>query len=109
MSDCANNASGTGEITIGGTTALFWDSNKYYKLIPHHPELKIPTFVAQNAQAKVINSANFPRQQATDPVTLYTSIPVTTIDVNGHEDIHIIPMDDDDVSFHDLPKNNKEL
>ena len=33
---------GTGEITVGDATLLFWDNRKYTKLIPHQPEYGIP-------------------------------------------------------------------
>ena len=32
-----NDPSGTGKITIGGSTLLFWDDKQYSKYIPHHP------------------------------------------------------------------------
>ena len=53
-SECTKHLYGTGEITVGGTTILFWKDNSHSKLIQHHLELKISIFVANNAQAKII-------------------------------------------------------
>lgn len=36
------------------------------------------------------------------PVCMNTSTPIISIDEQGHENVHIIPLDDDDQSFHDI-------
>jgi hypothetical protein len=41
-SEGTKHPTGTGELTIGGTTLLFWNQRKSTKIIPHHPELGIP-------------------------------------------------------------------
>jgi hypothetical protein len=38
----SKDVNGTGEITVGESTLLFWDNKSSTKLIPHHPELGIP-------------------------------------------------------------------
>ena len=35
----SDNPTGSGEITAGGTTLLFWNNNTKTKYIPHHPDL----------------------------------------------------------------------
>ena len=101
-SECVEILSDTGDFTVGGTTIMFWNENKYSKLIQHHPELKIPIFIAHSAQAKATQHAEFPLQQAANPTCLHTSIPIRTVDEQGHENVHIIPLDDDGVSIHRL-------
>ena len=54
-------SSGTGKMTVGGTTLLFWDEHKYTKMVQHHPALKLPIFTANNGEIfnAILYKANF--------------------------------------------------
>ena len=41
-SQSTKNPSGTGKITVGNTTLLFWDTHSHTKTITHHPYFKLP-------------------------------------------------------------------
>ena len=74
---------GTGEMTIGGLTMLFWNNHKHTKMVPHHPELKLPILTVNNGQAlrEVLAQSNF--TQPSIPATLNTSTPVLSKDPDG--------------------------
>ena len=89
---------GTGELTIDGTTLLFWNERKSTKIIPHHPELGIPIMTFNDGYTK--SSAFLSAAQSsmfclpcTDHLSyLHTSQTVT----DKHNRLHIIPVEDED-------------
>ena len=46
--ECTDKPERIGEVTIGGMTVMFWDGKKFTKLVPHHPELKMPIFTTED-------------------------------------------------------------
>ena len=90
---------GTGEMTVGDTTLLFWDERKYSKVVPHHPELGIPIMTVNDGYTK--SQAFFQAAMSTEfcqpctPSYLQTSY---ALDIKGKD--HIIPIQDDEVSIH---------
>ena len=98
----SDNLTGTGEITVGNATLLFWNDRKTTKLIPHHPDLGIPIMSVNDGYTK--HAALFQAtstmtcQLCTNPMSMNTS--QTIEDKNGNE--HIVPIDDDETSVHRL-------
>ena len=109
-SECSPRPKGTGEITVGGMTLIFWDDHKHSMLIPHHQQLKLPIFLANRGVTLTSLTASAqPHQCAKLPLCMNTSSPVLTIDEQGNENVHIIPLDDDDKSFHEIKSSNKKI
>lgn len=99
------NPHGTGEITVGGATLLFWKNHKASKLIPHHPEMGIPImtfndgYTKSSAFLQMSNSALF-CQPCNDDTIAYVQTSQTIEDPRDPNQVHIIPIDDDDESIH---------
>ena len=106
-SDSSSNKIGTGEMTIGGVTMLFWDNHKHTMMVPHHPELKLPIIVANDGNA--INAALMTKKfvQPSMPQSLNTSVPIVSVDNNGTESTHIVPLDDEEQSIHQLQPSER--
>ncbi len=88
---------GTGEVTVGGTTLLFWNDKKYSKLIPHHAELGIPIMSVNDGytQSKVLLQSQFCKPCL--PTFTHTSEVLE--DPKDPSRVHIIPIEDDDEIF----------
>ena len=107
-SKSSTSPSGTGEITTGGTTLLFWDDNKYTKLVPHHPDLGIPIMSVNDGYTKGSTFFNLMKGNASMlcqpcqsiPAYLNTSQPINVSTESNA--VHIIPVDDDELSVHNL-------
>ena len=98
-SECSETPTGTGEITVGGTTILFWDESQHSMLIKHHEALKIPIFfVEQSVVTKSGEEKVFPKLTI-DPKCLRTSAPLIEVDELGNEEITIMPLDDEEAEF----------
>ena len=81
---------GTGEITVGNNTLLFWDDKQFSKLVPHHPELGISLITVNDGYTKGSAFFNTQTCQPCTPAYLQTS----TVVEDKHERIHIIPVED---------------
>lgn len=105
-SEGSKDSTGTGEITIGGTTLLFWNNKQSTKIIPHHPELGIPIMSFNDGYTK---SAAFLSTTVDAmfclPCTDQLSYLHTSQAVANENQVHIIPMDDDDESFSNIRQN----
>ena len=104
-SECSEKPTGTGEITVGGTTILFWDESKHSMLIRHHEALKIPIFLVE--QSVVTESGDkklFPKLTM-DPRCLRTSAPIIEVDELGNEEIRVMPLDDEEADIHNVRTN----
>ena len=109
-SECSAKPTGTGEITVGGMTLMFWDEHKHSMLIPHHNQLKLPIFLAnKNTTLSSFVASADQHQCARLPVSLNTSTPVLSMELQGNQNIHIIPLDDDDHSFHEIHQPKKAI
>ena len=99
---------GTGEMTIGGLTMLFWNNHKHTKMVPHHPELKLPILTVNNGQTlrEVLAQSNF--TQPSIPVALNTSTPVLSKDPDGAQHVHIISLDDEECSYHEIKRSQQK-
>jgi hypothetical protein len=114
-SKSSSSPSGTGELTTGGTTLLFWDDNKYTKLIPHHPDLGIPIMSVNDGYTKGSTFFNLMKANTSMlcqpcnviPAYLNTSQPITVSE--NAEEVHIIPVDDDELSISNLPSSASKL
>jgi hypothetical protein len=96
--------SGTGEITVEGSTLLFWNDRKSTKLIPHHPELGIPIMSVNDGYTKCQAFLNSTFCQPCMPAYLQTS---QTAEVNNTT--HVIPLDDDEESYHNIEQSRAPL
>jgi hypothetical protein len=99
-SQSSHNPKGTGEITIGGTTVLFWDNHKYSKVVPHHPTLGIPIISVNDGytQSAAFFNSNTTICRPCMTTGLETSQPI--VNPNDHNQVHIIPIEDDEQSIH---------
>ena len=99
--------SGTGELTVGDTTLLFWNERKATKLIPHHPELGIPIMSVNEGYTKIkafleaAMGATF--CQPCTPSYLNTSYP---IEIKGNT--HVIPVEDEELSVRKLSNGSNK-
>ena len=110
-SECSEVPTGTGEMTVGGMTLLFWDKHKHSMLIPHHSQLKLPIFSANKDATYQALSVNTDQHIChTLPQCFNTSIPVQSVDELGNENVHIIPLDDDeDQRYESLDRSGKTI
>lgn len=90
---------GTGEITVEGSTLLFWNNRTATKLIPHHPELGIPIMSVNDGYTKSQALLNTTICKPCMPAYLQTSEPTPSPKSN---EVHIIPMDDEEESYHNI-------
>ena len=83
---------GTGELTGGESTILFWDKKKIFKFIPHHPQMGIPIIMVNDGFT--VKSAMFTNivEQPNVPCYLETS----TLIEDEEKQVHIIPVEDDE-------------
>ena len=73
----SSNPKGTGEITVSGTTVLFWNDTKTTKLVIHHPELGIPIISINDGYTKSAAFLNTCVHQPPIPSYLTTSQEIT--------------------------------
>ena len=123
---------GTGEMTVGQLTILFWDNHRHTKMLPHHPELKLPigavndgniietSLLKENFKQPSIPAAlntstplvgydfncdHVSEKSSTEmsyPATLNTTMPLVGHNMNGEHKTYIIPLDDDNHTMHKL-------
>ena len=107
-SETSSKPTGTGEMTIGGLTMLFWNNHEHTKMVPHHPELKLPILTVNNGLAlrEVLLRSNF--TQPSIPTALNTSTPVLCRDPDGAQRVHVIPLDDDDCLYHEIKRTKQK-
>ena len=103
---------GTGEITQGDTTILFWNNAKCTRLVPHHPELGIPIMTSNDGYTKstaflqalnqddlwmpcMTQSYTSTSQPLDAPSNSPTDVP--TVGNPCEDEIYIMPMDDEDI------------
>ena len=106
------NPHGTGEITVGGTTLLFWKNHKASKLIPHHPEMGIPIMTFNDGYTKssaFLQLSKFALlcQPCNDDTLAYAQTSQTIEDPRDPNQVHIIPIDDEDSSIHQIHSQNQ--
>ena len=91
---------GTGEVTVGCTTLLFWNDHKHTKTIQHHPHLMLPMFYANRGRTlkNLINGAS--QYQPYIPQCLNTYIPMKAQCRDGKNITHIIPTDNDESQYY---------
>jgi hypothetical protein len=108
----SDDPTGTGELTIDGTTLLFWNKRNSTKIIPHHPELGIPIMTFNDGYTKssaflsAAKSSMFCLPCTEHLSYLRTSHPVT----DKHNRLHIIPVEDEDEALFtkiDTQKSNR--
>jgi hypothetical protein len=100
------NPNGTGEITVGESTLLFWDDRKYTKLIPHQPSLGIPVMSVNDGYTKtaaLFTAALETMPTCYQPCSSHHSYLNTSQTIPIQDTVHIIPIEDDDLSIHQLP------
>ena len=109
-SETSTNPEGTGEITTGGVTILFWDNKQFTKLIPHHPDLKIPIMTVNDGFTKgaaflAAGSMCIP----CTPTYLHTSVPMSINSLSSQTKEIIVPLDDEeeDQSYHRMTTRSK--
>ena len=100
--------SGTGEVTISGSTLLFWEQKKYSKFVPHHPQMKIPIITVNDGYttSTAFKATMQPEQEV--PCYFQTS----TVVEDEQKQAHIIPIEDDESvieSILDSECNNIEI
>ena len=109
-----DNSNETGEITVGNATLLFWNDRQSTKLIPHQPEMGIPIMSVNDGFTK--SAAFFMAAKANDnlfclPCTTqdYVQTSQTIMNPMNNNEMHIIPVDDDDIKVQDIapPFQNK--
>ena len=98
----SNNPTGTGEITAGKATLLFWNDTKTTKYIPHHPELGIPIMSVNDGYTKSSEFLHASQmsmfcQPCSDSIMLQTS---TVID--DTDKVNMIPFDDENDAIEPL-------
>ena len=98
-SQCSKDPKGTGEITVNGTTILFWNGTKHSKVITHHPQLGIPIMSINDGYTKNAVLCSLCSDQPSIPAYLNTS--TTVVDKAGNT--HVIPVNDEEESFEHLP------
>lgn len=106
------NPHGTGEITVGGNTLLFWNDHKASKLIPHHPEMGIPIMTFNDGYTKssaFLELSKFALlcQSCNTDTFAYAQTSQTIEDPTNPSQVHIIPIDDEDSSIHCIPSQNR--
>ena len=102
-------SNGTGEITVGAATLLFWDKMKKTKYIPHHPDLGIPIMSVNDGYTKsmaYLHTAKLKlfNEKVPDPLRMHTSTVLN--DINGKE--HVIPLDDEESQITSLPSTKSD-
>ena len=91
-------------------TLMFWDDHKHSMLIPHHQQLKLPIFLTNKGITLSSLTAKAQQHQCTKlPLCMNTSTPILSVDKQGNENVHIIPLDDDEKSFHELKPSNRKI
>ena len=101
-SECSETPTGTGEITVGGTTVLFWDKSQHSMLIRHHEALKIPIFLAEiSIVTKLGEEKDFPNLTM-NPKCLRTSAPIIEVDELGNKEIQVMPLDDEEAMISNI-------
>ena len=94
--ELAQNPVGTGGITIGDTTLLFWDNNTHNETITHHPHLKLLIFHTNGGRtmANLINKGCQVLPQISRCLNILVSMISSTS--NGENNTYAIPLDDDE-------------
>ncbi len=87
-SELSAKPSGTGEITVGGTTILFWDGNSHTKTITHHPHIKLPMFHANRGRTMTNLLFKGSQEQPQIPQSLHTSVSMVATKSNGENITH---------------------
>ena len=83
---------GTGELTGGESTILFWDKKQFFKFIPHHPQMGIPIITVNDGFTVASAMLGGLINQPLVPSYLETS----TVVKDGNKQLHVIPLDDDE-------------
>jgi hypothetical protein len=102
-----NDEKGTGEITVGDSTLLFWNNKQATKLIPHHPDLGIPImtindgYTKSNEFLKAATTSMFCQPCNEDVEVAFRSSQV--IEDPRTKLQHIIPIDDDEELISKVP------
>ena len=91
-SQSCSNPLGTGEITVGATTLLFWDDKKFSKVVHHHPQMGIPIITVNDGYTKAKAFMSTSKFQPSVPCYLNTS---TTVE-DEDKTVHIIPVEDEE-------------
>ena len=107
----STNVNGTGEITVGDTTLLFWNNRQTTKLIPHHPELGIPIMsindgYTQSSAFLQLAATSMLCQPCTETITSFRTS--RTIEDPVSKLQHVIPIDDEDQEFIPLTQNHHD-
>jgi hypothetical protein len=95
---------GIGEITVEGSTLLFWNDRKATKLIPHHPEMGIPIMSVNDGYTKSHAMLNTCFCKPCMPTFLHTSEPKQ----QKNSTVHVVPLDDDEESYHNIDKTQQQ-
>ena len=99
-SKTCHNPSGTGEITVGDHTLLFWDDQKYSKLVPHHPDLGIPIMSVNDGYTKWSAMMTLTKMASLYQPIMTPDMNTSKMIQNDRDEPNIIPIDDEDISVH---------
>ena len=86
---------GTGEITVGDATLLFWDNHKFTKLIPHQPDYGIPIMSVNDGFTKSNAFFNATKEFSSmycHPCSTTHSYLNTSQQVKTDKGTHIVPL-----------------
>ena len=100
---------GTGEVTVGDTTLLFWNERRYTKLIPHHPELGIPIMSVNDGYTKAKAFMHCKKAaELIKPCFQANSFHTSQVVISEKDKVeHIIPIEDDDEIIQSYPAINE--
>ena len=99
-SQSCSNPNGTGEITVGESTLLFWNDRKHSKLIPHHPELKIPIMSVNDGYTKWNTMLSLSKLASLYLPTPSIDSQTSMVLENETKEVNIVPIDDEEDSIH---------
>lgn len=111
-SGSSKDLTGTGELTIDGTTLLFWNGRKSSRL-SHHPELGIPIMTFNDGYTKsaaflsTCSSSLFCFPCTEEMSYIHTSQPLNH-QMNENV-VHIIPLEDEEMDFRHIGSTCKNI
>ena len=90
---------GTGELTGGESTIIFWNKKRYFKFVPHHPQMGIPIITVNDDYTVKTTLLAKVSCQPEVPCYLETS----TVVKDDQEQQYIVPVEDEELEIESIP------